>query len=139
MIERCIIAEIAKSGTPSLATVGPDPGACKLPTLLAGEAIAAGDACYINSAGTVFRSNGAAVAAAAKVDGYAPTKANAGEPITLVYHVVLNYGSGLTPGARYYLSGTVLGGIADAASTGGTAPVGFAIDATRIFVLQSRY
>jgi hypothetical protein len=133
------VAEIAKSGTPSLATVGPDPGACKLPTLLAGEAIAAGDACYIKSDGLVWRSNGAAVAAAAKVNGFAVTKANAGEPITLMYHVILNYGAGLTPGASYFLSGTVLGGIADAASTGGTAPVGFAIDATRVFVTQSRY
>lgn len=133
------MAEIAKSGTPSLATVGPDPGACKLPTLLAGENIAAGDACYIKSDGLVWRSTGAAVAAAAKVDGFAPTKANAGEPITLVYHVALNYGSGLTPGARLYLSGATVGGLADAASIGGTAPVGFAIDATRIFALQSRY
>lgn len=133
------MAEISKAGTPSLATVGPDPGACKLPTLIAGENIAAGDACYISNAGTVFRSTGAAATAPAKVDGFAPTKANTGEPITLVYHVVLNYGSGLTPGARYYLSGTVVGGLADGASTGGTAPVGFAIDATRVFVLQSRY
>jgi hypothetical protein len=132
------VADIAKSGTPSLATVGPDPGACKLPTLLAGEAIAAGDACYIKSDGLVWRSIGTAVNAAAKVNGFAVTKANAGEPITLMYHVVLNYGSGLTPGAMYFLSATV-GAIADAASTGGTAPIAFAIDATRIFVMQSRY
>jgi hypothetical protein len=133
------LAEISKSGIPSLATVGPDPGACKLPTLLAGEAIAAGDACFIKSDGLVWRSTGAAVAAAAKVRGFAPTKANAGEPITLVYHVVLNYGSGLTPGADYYLSGATVGGLADAASTGGTGAIGYAIDATRIYVRQSTY
>jgi len=139
MIGRCIIAEIAKAGTPSLAIVGPMPGACKLPPLIAGENIAAGDACYINSAGTVFRSNGAAVAAAAKVNGFAVIKANTGEPITLMHNVVINYATGLTPGVFYFLSGTVLGGLADAASTGGTAAVAFAIDATRIFVMLSRY
>ncbi len=133
------MAEIAKSGTPSLATVGPDPGACKLPTLLAGENIAAGDACYIKSDGLVWRSNGASIAPAAKVRGFAPTKANTGEPITLVYHVVLNYGSGLTPGADYFLSTTVLGGLTDVSAGGGTAPIAAAIDATRVFVLQSRY
>ena len=138
-MEGAIIAEIAKAGTPSLATVGPDPGACKLPPLIAGENIAAGDACYINAAGTVFRSTGAAVAAAAKVNGFAGMKANTGDPISLLYHVVLNYGSGLTPGATYFLSGATVGGLADAASTGGTGPIGFAVDTTRIFVLQSRY
>jgi hypothetical protein len=133
------LAEISKAGIPSLATVGPDPGACKHPTLLAGESIAAGDACYVKSDGLVWRSTGAAATAPAKVRGFAPTKANTGEPITLVYNVVLNYGSGLTPGADYYLSGATVGGLADAASTGGTAPVGFAIDATRVFVRQSMY
>jgi len=133
------MAEIAKSGTPSLYTIAPDPGACKHPPLIAGEALAAGDLCYIKSDGLVWRSNGAAVAAAAKVRGVAVTKANAGEPVTLMYHVVLQYGAGLTPGASYFLSGTVLGGIADAASTGGTGEIGFAIDATRVFFTRSTY
>lgn len=133
------MAEIAKSGIPSLYTLGPDPGACKHPPLLAGEAIAAGDCCYVKSDGLVWRSNGVAVAAAAKVRGVAVTKANAGEPITLMYHVVMQYGAGLTPGADYFLSGTVVGGLADVASIGGTGPVGFAIDATRIFLRQSAY
>jgi hypothetical protein len=51
--------------------------------------------------------------------------------------VHFRYGAGLTPGASYFLSGTVAGGIADAATTGGTAPCAFAIDATRIRALQS--
>ncbi len=133
------MAEISKVGNPSLYTLMPDPGACKHPPLTAGENIAAGDLCYVKSDGLVWRSTGAAVAAAAKVRGVAPTKANAGEPITLIYHVVMQYGSGLTPGAAYFLSGTVVGGIADAASTGGTGEIGFAIDATRIYFKQSNY
>jgi hypothetical protein len=62
-----------------------------------------------------------------------------GEAITLFFSITMRYGAGLTPGARYFLSGTVTGGLADAASTGGTAPVAFAVDATRIYVYQSRY
>jgi len=139
VIERCTIAEISKSGTPSLYTLMPDPGACKHPPLIAGENIAAGDLAYIKSDGLVWRSNGAAATAPAKVRGVAVTKANTGEPITLMYQVVLQYGSGLTPGADYFLSGTVVGGIADAASTGGTGSIGFAIDATRVFFKQSTY
>lgn len=133
------MADIAKSGTPSLATVGPDPGACKHPSLVAGENLAAGDACYIKNDGTVWRSTGAAANAAAKVRGFAPTKANAGEVITLMYHVLFQYGSGLTPGQDYYLSGATAGALADAASTGGTAPIAYAVDATRVFVRQSNY
>lgn len=133
------MAEIAKSGTPSLGTLLPDPGSNKLPPLYAGEALAAGDACYINAAGTVFRSNGAAVAAAAKVHGYAAMACSSGDAVTLLFNVSFRYGAGLTPGASYFLSGTVLGGLADVASTGGTGIIGFAIDATRIYLKQSAY
>jgi hypothetical protein len=133
------MADIAKSGTPSVSTVGINPGAQKLPTLPCGENIAAGDACYIKNDGLIYRSTGAAANAAAKVRGFAPTKANSGEVLTLVHAVVFQYGAGLTPGADYYLSGATPGALADAASTGGTAPIGYAIDATRIHVRQSSY
>jgi len=133
------VAEIAKSGTPSVTTIGLDPGSQKLPTLLTGEAIAAGDACYVKNDGLIWRSNGAAVAAAAQVRGFAPYKANSGETLTLVHACVFQYGAALTPGADYFLSGTVPGGLADAASTGGTGKIGYAVDATRIFVKASGY
>jgi len=129
------MAEIAKSGVPSLASFGLEPSQ-KMTGLIAGEAIAAGDAVYINSDGKVYRANGAAANAAAVVRGFAFIAAQAGEAITFCYDVRLRYGAGLTPGARYYLSGTVVGGLADAASTGGTAPVAYAVDATRIFVTK---
>lgn len=132
------LADISKSGTPSLSTVQPCP-AHQIAGLLAGEALAAGDACYIKSDGLVWKATGAAANAAAKVDGFAAMAAASGEAVTLVFDVNLRYGSGLTPGARYYLSGATAGALADASSTGGTAPVAFAIDATRIRVLQSRY
>jgi hypothetical protein len=133
------MADIAKSGTPSVSTIGLDPGSQKLPTLLAGENIAAGDACYVKNDGLIWRSTGAAANAAAIVRGFAPTKANSGEALTLVHNCVFNYGSGLTPGADYYLSGATAGALADAASTGGTGKIAYAIDATRISVKASAY
>jgi hypothetical protein len=133
------MAEIAKSGTPSLASTLP-PSNCRITGLLAGENIAAGDACYIKASdGRAWRSTGAAVAAAAKVRGWAAEAAKAGQPVTLLLNVNMLYGAALTPGADYFLSGTVAGGIADAASVGGTGPIAFAVDATRIHVMASRY
>ncbi len=125
------------SGLDALAV---DPsGPCKIVGLIAGEALASGDACYISSAGTVFRSTGAAANAAAKVDGIALQGAATGAPVVLLFNCCLAYSSALTPGTRYYLSGTVPGGLDTAPSTGGTQPVAFAVDARRVYVYQSRY
>lgn len=132
------MAEITKVNTPSITTVLPASND-KISGLLAGEALTVGAACYIKSDGKVWLSTGAAANAAAKVDGYCMVGAAAGDAVTLVWNVNVQYGTGLTPGARVFLSGTVPGGLADAASTGGTAPIGFVVDATRIRLLQSRY
>ena len=131
------MADIAKSGTPSLCSVLPGQDKT-ISGLLAGEAIAAGDACYIKSDGKVWLSDGSAADALAKVDGFAAKAAAVGEAVTLVFDVNFRYGAGMTPGARIYLSVNP-GAIADAASTGGSAPIGFVVDATRIRVWQSRY
>ena len=128
------MAEIAKSGTPSIATVNPC-SAHRLTGLLAGEAIAAGDACRIHTDGKVYKATGAAADASARVNGWAAGAAASGESVTLYHDVNYHYGAALVPGTPYYLSGTVAGGIADAASTGGTVPIAFAMDATRIHVL----
>jgi hypothetical protein len=133
------MADVTKVGNPSLSTVTPC-HAHQITGLVAGEAVAVGDVCYIKSDGKVWRSVGTTTNAAAKCDGMALQAAAVGEAVSLYFDVNVRYGSGLTPGARYYVSGTTTGGkLADAASTGGTAPVAFAIDATRIRVLQSRY
>lgn len=132
------MAAISKSGTPSLASVLP-PANQKISGLLAGEALAAGDACHIKADGLVWRSTGAAANAAARVDGYAAQATATGEAVTLFFDVNFRYGAGLTPGARVYLSGTVAGGLDDAASTGGTQPLGFVVDSTRIRLWQSGY
>ena len=138
------MAEITKNGTtangvlingPSLATLHP-PTNTTLSGLLAGEAIAQGDFCYVKgSDGKVWRCTGAANTAPAKPMGVAATSASVGEAITLYHSVLMVYGTGLTPAAKYFISGTVAGGLADAASTGGLTAVAWAFDATRIWVM----
>lgn len=130
------MAAVSKSGTPSLSTLLPCP-AHQLSGLIAGEALAAGDACYIKSDGLVYKATGAAANAAAVVYGFAAQGYAAGAGVTLFHGVTFNYGSGLTPGALYYLSGTTAGGLDTATSTGGTTVIGFAVDATRISVKRS--
>jgi hypothetical protein len=131
------MALVAASGTPSLSSVTP-PQSSQIVGLLAGEAITAGAPCYIASTGKVMMSNGTAANAAAKVDGWAAAAAALNEAVTLYTDVNFRYGSGMTPGARLYVN-TTAGTLSDAATTGGTAPVAFVIDATRIRVFQSRY
>lgn len=132
------MAAVSKSGTPSMASVLP-PANCKHTGLLAGEAIAAGDACYVKSDGKAWLATGAAANAAAKVRGFAAEACAVGQAITLYFEVKFRYGAALTPGADYFLSGTVPGGLDTAASTGGTAPVAYAVNATTIHVMESRY
>ena len=133
------MAAIAKSGTPSLASLLPDQGSDRLSGLYAGEALGAFDACYVASTGLVMKSTGAAANAAAKVRGYAAEACATGEAVTLLRNVRARYGAGMTPGTDVFLSGTVAGGLVDAASTGGTEPIGWVVDATRIELWPSRY
>jgi len=133
------VAEVSKSGTPSLATV--NPGAeHRITGLLAGEALAAGDACRINAAdGRVYRASGAAAGANAKVRGFAAVATAVGEAVTLFHDVNVRYGAALSPGADLFVSGVTAGALADVASIGGTGAIGYVIDATRIRVFASRY
>lgn len=131
------MAELTKSGTPSYSSVTP-PQSDTIVGLRAGEDIAAADACYIKAAdGLVYKATGAANNAAADVAGFAFTAASSGDAVTLVCNGNIRYGAALTVSAKYYLSGTVAGGLADAASTGGLAPIAVAIDATRIRILPA--
>jgi len=134
------MAEITKVGTPSLAVTLPAPN-CQLSGQTAGEALGAFDAVYIKSDGKIWKATGAANNAAAQVDGWtAQSYASGDTDVTIYWDVRVRYGSGLTPGAKLYLSGTVAGGLADAASTGGTAHVAkVSADGVRVELLRSRY
>ena len=124
------MALLAKSGTPSLASPLPTAGDL-IRGLKAGEAIAAGDICYIASDGTIMRSNGTAATAPAVGFGIAAGDASLGEPLTLYRNVSFHYGAGMTPGTPFYVAATA-GRLDTAATTGGTVVVARAIDATRI-------
>jgi hypothetical protein len=132
------MAAVAKSGTPSLSTLVPGPEH-QISGLTAGEALAAFDACVITDAGgvaTVVRSTGAAATAAAIVHGYAAQAyVNGAQNVTLYWNVDVRYGAGLTPGASLFLGAD--GALDDAATTGGTAPCGHVIDATRVHLMKS--
>jgi|SRR5215218_3995490 len=132
------MAELVKSGTPSLATL--EPGyEHQINGVLAGEALATGDFVYIKASdGRVYKATGAAATEAARARGVVLQPAAAGQGTSIHHGIVVRWGAGLTPGTPYYLSGTAPGLLADAASTGGTAPIAFAIDATRIFVMSPR-
>lgn len=126
------MALINKSGTPSLASLHPTGGQVIAGLKAASGGIAAGDICYIDaSTGTATKSDGTAANAAAVGFGIAAADAAAGEAVTLYKNVVFHYGSGLTPGAPYYVAATA-GRLDSAATTGGTVVVARALDATRI-------
>jgi hypothetical protein len=120
----------------SLATV--QPGAeHTVNGLLTGEAISAGDACYVKNDGKIWRSTGAAANAAAVVDGFAAENAAVGTALTLYHGVVFNYSAaGMTAGTPYYLS-TNAGKLSDATTTGGTVVIARAIDSSRLAVRRS--
>jgi len=118
-------------------TTSVPPTNCQLSGLYAGAALSAGDACYINTSdGKVYQSIGTAANAAAVVDGFTPSDVPLGEVVTLMWHVNLRYGAGLSPGSFAYLD-TVAGGLSTVATTGGTVPIGRVVDATRIYVQKS--
>lgn len=135
------MAEITKAtNSPSCGSMLP-PHNSTLPALFAGEALGAFDACYIKASdGLVYKSTGAAANAAAKVRGYASRKCNTGDPCTLWFDIEVQYADAtMTVGGNLFLSGTVAGGLADAASTGGTAAIGFAVTSSRAYLYQSNY
>lgn len=135
------MAEIARptKAEVSLAVELP-PNSCFFPSMVAGDDLKPGMACYIHTDGTAKKATGAAANAAANVRGYAMTYAKVGEIVTLGHGMEFYISDGLlTPGASLYLSGTVAGGLADAASTGGTAPIGHAVTSNTAFLRLSAY
>lgn len=130
------MAELAKSGRPSLATL--EPGyEHQHNNLVAGETLTAGDMVYVASGGKVMLANGVAANAASLHEGMVLQDAVINDGVTIEFGVTVHYGSGLTPGARYFLSAAVPGGLSTTATTGSPAgyPVAKAIDTSRIFIL----
>jgi len=134
------MAEIAKGiATPSLSTPAPSFEHI-IVGFLAGEDIAAGDACYVAADLTIMRCSGAAADIKAWCMGFATHPQKNGQAITIAHGVMFRYDPKTNPGGvaapagtRLYLSGTVAGALADAASTGGTLPVAISMGDGRIY------
>ena len=104
-------------------------------SITSGEALAAGDFVRIDATGNVVK----AVAAgfATKAQGYVKDAVVSGQPATVFFDDELSGLSGLTPGARYFLSAATAGAIDTVAPTANdqiVQPVGFAISATTLHV-----
>jgi hypothetical protein len=133
---------VTRTGKPSPCTPFPEP-AHRLSGLVAGEAIAAGDVVYIKSSdGKVWLATGAANNEAADALGMAPAAASVGEAVSVYWACRFNYGPNVAgtatlPGRPLFLSGTVPGGLADAASVGGLLPFAIALDNGRIQIVDA--
>ena len=137
------MAEITKSTKASMASTQPPQNAKLSGLLFAGEALPMLAACYIKASdGLVYKSTGAAANAAAKVRGFAARSYAIGDPVTLwrgPIQALYADAGGLTVATNLFLSSTVAGGLADAASTGGTAPIGWAINDQMVELYASNY
>ena len=105
--------------------------------LVAGEALLTAAPCYIKASdGKVYMSNGTSANEAAEIDGFTGKTYAVGEPVTLWGRgVIFEYGTGLTPGAVYYIGATA-GRLDTAATTGDAVGVARSISATHIRVTR---
>jgi len=132
------MANVSKTGTPTISTPAPTKESL-LTGLLAGEALAGGDAVYVKTSdGALWIATGAALNEAAEAIGLVCTPASAGEPATVAL-----FGSGIMFGYGPNVSGTATaagtalylgtgGALANAATTGGIFPVAWAVGDGRI-------
>ena len=101
-------------------------------SMTAGEALTAGDLVYINGSGNALKADANAIAKAAV--GFVLASISNAASGTVYFEGTITGLSGLTPGARYFLS-TTPGGITTTAPTGPAdivQQVGFALSATEL-------
>lgn len=120
------MAAIAKHGRPSLSSLTP-PSNEVVSGLRAGEDIAAGDLCTVNSStGLVMKhTDGVVHGIATEHDR------STGESVTLYRNVRVAYGKGMTPGSDVFASATVAGGLDTSGGEDGVA-IGWVVDGERI-------
>ena len=127
------MAEVTRTGNPTLASPHTH-AADQVTGLIAGEDLVAGDLVYIKASdGRLWKATGAAANEAARVVGMIQVATKTGEAATYWRNVRFGYGPKITgtpvsPGTPFFLSGTVAGGFADAASTGGTTIIAYVVD-----------
>lgn len=116
------------------------PHNCRISGLIVGENIAAGDLVYVKSDGKVWRADGTAANAAARVRGMVmiPGLVAQKDAVTILHSCEVAWANALTPGIDLFLSASVLGGLATVATTGGVNPVAYVKDAFHLFLLPPR-
>lgn len=131
------MAEVSKPSKRSTISSLMLPPNCRTSGLICGEDIAAMDACYVKSDGKVWRANGTAATAPARVRGFAAEAAFVAQndAVTLVQNTEVGFANTLTIGADLYLSATVPGGLATVATTGGVNPIAYVKDANCLVLL----
>ncbi len=131
------MAEVAKPSKRATISSLMLPANCRTSGLICGEDLAAMDACYVKSDGKVWRADGTAANAAARVRGFAAEAAQVAQndAVTLVHNTEVGWTNTLTIGADLYLSAGVLGGLATVATTGGVNPIAYVKDANCIVIL----
>lgn len=120
--------------------VGPEPAtamyAGNISKLLAGEAIAKGEAVYIKSDGKVWLAVAAADDAANHAVGLAASGAAADEAITILSEpAIFDYSTGMSPGIPLYVSASVPGGLDTVATLSHPQAFAQVIDANRIRIV----
>jgi hypothetical protein len=125
-------------------------GGVRITELLAGEALSAGDAVFIHSDGKVYQADAAdhkddltleagttdPVLSISKFDGMVNEDYAVGEPVTIFgAGCIFGYGSSLTPGAFYWVSGTQ-GALSDARVATNDSAVAKAISTQDILILR---
>lgn len=108
--------------------------------LICGEDIDAGAPCHIRSSdGKLYMSIGTAANEAAEFVGFAPRAAKSGQALTLFgMGARFRYGTGLTPGDKFFLAATA-GRLDTAATTGGTIALARVVTPTDIVVIAAQH
>ena len=108
--------------------------------LYAGEDLSVAAPCYIKSSdGKVYMSNGTSANEAAEIIGFTARAVKSGQPATVFGKGArFNYGTGLTPGDKYYIAATA-GRLDTATTTGDAVGVAQAITSTDIRVIRDSH
>lgn len=129
------MSEVVKTATPGSLASNIPPLSMQDTGIVAGEAILAYAAVYIKASdGKMYNATGAAANAAARARGWSADVYATGDKDGTIYYgdITVNYASAtMTPGDDLFLSGTVPGGLANVASTGGVGVLGFVLDSSR--------
>jgi hypothetical protein len=126
-----MMADIAKSGTPSLVTMLPEPA--NQDTGTAGEDIAAGDVVYRKASdGLIYKAGGATNDERYKYAGIAAKASKANNPCTFFHGVRFRYGAGMTINTNVMMAPVNAGLVADANGVNAKV-IGRVVSATDIF------